>query len=341
MLNRFLAAALVGAGSLLGSSSAQAWHHHNHFYGAYGVGFYSPAAYAYSSPWYSSFSFTTGYWPRHRLFHRHHYPYIASYYRSAWFTPTYYSAYYPTYYAVPVYNPVCQPIVTQSYYLPSYDVPSVDCCSTIIDNSGVIPSSGAVQTGVSAPVDPQLQIRNQPRSQYLIADKAAWVDTAVELIDQMAASGGLAEAEQSCEHLISVRNNVPASIHLRAGLLALRNGKSLDVAATHLQQAAQLQDVESTVTELSSDFSTALHIDQYAQWEPHIQSASKRLLGDEVASTSKIRLTSERSDSRTSPQSAIQPDDNARVILDTLLRVSGQSVKADQISQAMERLPNL
>lgn len=351
MLNRFLATVLVGASSLLCSSSANAWHHHHHHshyyggYGGYGLGYgfgsYYPSGFGYySSPWYSSFSFNTGYWPRYRAFH-HYRPYYSSY--QVYSSPYYYSSYYPTTYYAPTYYsaPACQPVI-QSYYTPTYNVaPTLDCCSTT-NGSGVIQSSGAIQSEISTPVDPQLQIRNVSKSQYLIADKAEWVDTAVELIDQMAASGGLAEAEEACNHLITVRTNVPASIHLRAGLLALHNGKSFDVAATHFEQAAATQQIETTTAELSSQFASALQLDQYAQWEPQIQLASKKLLGDTNSNSSKIRLISDRSDSdATSETPTIRRNNDAQVVLDAVLRVNGQSAKADQISQAIERLPNL
>ncbi len=335
-----MTAVLVGL-SVLPSNTAQAWH--RHFLGAYGVNFYNPAAYVYAGPrFYSSYTWASypyayrpfHHWHSFRPLHYWHRPYVA--YRpivtSLYVSPIYYTPpvvhYTPpvTYYTAPITT--CSPII---YTQPAASF-SDDGCTTCSSNTA--PS-------IDSSVDPQLQIQYQARPTYSVAKDAEWLNIAITMIDDMVSSGGYAEAELACEQLIAVREHVPASVYLRAGLLSLRNGKSISDAARYFHVAQQEIASKSTSDVLSSQFIDAMKLKDFDAIEADVQNASKLLLAT-GRDTPKVRLTSETSTTVTVLKpTAVNFNSDAAVVLQTLLEVNGQKAKANEIRAALDRLPSL
>ncbi len=325
---RLLVVVLAALSSIVCTNRADAWHHH--FLGAYGASFYSPAAYVYARPtFYHGYSWGGFYRPWRPLHHWHAWrPYHTHLYvRPVVTYPVYSSFYvspiiqYPTTY--------CSPIVYQQPIV--YD----DCLTCSVTNDNTVPS---VQ--LPPQPDPQLQLQYTAAPRYQIAKNDQWISIAVKLIDEMAVSGGYEEAQQACEQLIRVRDQVPAEIYARCGLLALMNGQSIQDAAVHFRamQAAQ-PDIEFASV-LSSDFVGALKLDDYEAIKGFIQDASRQLLA--TKSAPKIRLTSDSSVEVTSLKPVtVEANSDAALVLDTLLRVNGKQEKADAIRSALQSLSSL
>ncbi len=312
-----------------------------------------------------SLTWSRPFYSTYRPFYRslgHHYryrPYYTSYgyYNSlnyAVLPYTYsYHTYLPTWntystYSVPIVRYPTSPCVyptTSFYSQPNCCEPQPiynDCCSYVpasTNYSGYVPTvieDSASPSQASPPI--HLEIRNQ--QPYQIDDQASWLDVAVDLIDDMVDQGALQEAEDACTQLLKVRKALPSEVVLRAGLLGLANGKSENEVASLFRLASHDGAVSIDATMLSARFTQRL-ASEHQVLETAIQNASKAILTRSNSPEPNAKFVSAARTGQTQP--TILPNSireisatDAEVILDTLLRVSGETEKANAISEALE-----
>jgi hypothetical protein len=319
MIARRILAVVALTCVLFSSSSAYGWHHWRGFYGV-GPAYSWGGVYRHHwRPFHSFYSYRP-------LYHR---PWIG-YRPHVYHRPLYYSSYYVSpIYTTPIYM---APIYTTPIYTtPIYSAPIVPSCDPC-----EIPVCSSTPTYQDSIVDPQLQIQYSSSPTYQVASRSNWVDKAVDLIDDMVATGGYVEAEDACLQLIAVKNDLPADVYLRAGLLALQNGKSIESAADHFDHVQSLIGDRSMNDLLSKSFISSMQLQDNDALESHIQVASKSLLED-VSSAAKVtRFVSEDSNSVRVMKPAVQTNSDAFVVLETLLKVKGQDQLATAIKSKLE-----
>ncbi len=326
--------AFLAAVTLFGSQTADAtgygyyghrWiGHHGVRLGGYG---YRPIGYHYYRPSVSIYSYSAYRHPliaRHRAWGWPNYAWRPIY--SVPVIPTYYTSYstwsYPTYYST--YFPTCYPTTY-------YQTPIVDSCNDCHDATTISPSS------ISYPIQAEPKITIDYQQPYAIDQKAGWITVAIGLIDDMTARGALDEAETACQQLMSVRNNLPAELTLRAGLLAMTNGRPDAEVAQYFRLASHNGQLDLQPNLLSSKFQTAMRLNQIDALNPFIQNASKTLVSAKTKDEYFVGIDDNaiKKAKVASPSASNNEFDDARVMLDTLLRVNGQSDKANVIRQAL------
>lgn len=206
------------------------FHHH---VGYYGYSYYRPvyaSSFYYSFPSYASYNWCG--WPHRRVYYS---------------SPVIYSSYYSSY---PVYiNSYVPPVSYSSCYSSCYDT-SVSS-PTYSDSIQVSNLRGSAPFAVTSPTSQSKTVMRTPAGQFTSVDQqqmeqpkvqyhSDWIDTAMELIDGMVAEGDAASAYSSCQQLQQVKNDLPASFHLRMAILASANKQSPSLIRAHFQEARRL-----------------------------------------------------------------------------------------------------
>ena len=275
------------------------------------------------------------------------YPYVSGLYSTpAYSSSTLYGGYSdclsaPALSFVPeVMGDCCWPTEAATVVSPATPVPSTEEPSASADGLDY-DFDRAVEIDAAEPepaiVPTTLQVHTQSAKGYPIVAGSGWVGSALSLIDSMAEQDGLLAAEAACRQMIAVRDNLPAGVHLRAGLLGLMNGRTPQEVARDFRAAAS-EGVRIGRNSVSPRFARALQLNDPATLEPFIQQAAKDLLAGDAGAIAAERLVSVDAAVATPAADSVQSlsaSSDTRMILDTLLRVSGQRAKADAIAAAL------
>ena len=243
----------------------------------YSSSFHTSFHYSYRFPAYSSYSYQGWPYrayvaPRMNCYYNQPVFYPTTCFRPYYVQPVYYSApvyhtyYYsapicpsPVYYSAPCYTAPIGSCSTPSLPLGQYVVNAnatgsrplnAGSATNFLDRGIPLASGQATSKSVasdisnstskeplgklvSSPLDDQNNSPARPAFQR----QDAWLDTALELIDEMVREGDAKSAASACWQLESVREQLPSSFHLRSALLSLHLNANVDDIVKQLQAA--------------------------------------------------------------------------------------------------------